>query len=99
MEDHEDAINRLKKMCNENGIYSLSALVVFLHLSPGRTQKEISRLTRQTTSTVNDWIKLFISYGLLVGWERKRFAKHEIKLTTDGEALLSAIKAILSPCA
>jgi len=58
---------------------------------------EISKRTNQTTSTVNDWIKLFIAYGLLVGWDRKRFRKHEIKLTKDGEALLAEIRAIICP--
>lgn len=93
-----DAINEMRKMSNQHGIFSLFALSAFMFMEPGRSQRDVARITGQSSSAVGDWVVIFQLHGLIELGEAPKGEVKQITLTELGRKLRSSIGKVLEGC-
>jgi hypothetical protein len=93
--DLMNAVSRLRELCSQHGIYTLSALSTFIaigeKLSPGFMRKKF----KQSKTCTYDWLVLFELHGLIEREDAPIGMAKKARYTEDGERLLEQLNLLL----
>jgi hypothetical protein len=90
----------LKELCRSHGIYTLASLAAFMAVAPKRSQAQIARLTKQSDSSVGQWIADFKTWDLISCTYRKegnRVIIRDMEWSATGRDLAIRIRSLLQP--
>jgi len=93
----QEAVWKLRLLCKENGIFTLSSLDCYVHAGDGVTQEGIAKNSHQTQSAVGTWVNLAEAHGLLEMGTTPGRKRRPITYTPDGKNLLDQLAALLCP--
>lgn len=91
----QEAVRKLRLLCKDNGIYTLSSLECFVHAGDGVTQGEIATNSNQSASAVGVWVNLAEVHGLLSLERLPSGRRKPISYTVAGEELIEEFQKIL----
>ena len=89
----ENPFVEVKRLCQASGIFSIAALAAFEAISPDISQNEIARLTKQSTSSIGQWMIIFEFYGLITKTRDKK--RCSVTRTPEGDILLAKLNAAI----
>ena len=93
----QDAVWRLRSLCKDAGIYTLSSLDCFVHAGAGGTQEQIATNSHQSKSAAGIFLNMNEIHGL-IALERKPNEKRKpISYTEDGQKLIAQLTKLLCP--
>jgi DNA-binding MarR family transcriptional regulator len=91
-----ESITRLRKVCTDNGIYNLAALVTFVSIDGTSSPAKIGKRLKMSQSATYQWFVIFEVFGLISREDAPHGHKKSAAYTEEGLALLEQIRAILA---